>query len=278
MIRASDSHSSIRPWRGWAAGREAVIPILQAIQAHYRYLPPEALERVCELTEITPAAIAGVSTFYTQFRHQPVGRHIDPRLPRHGLPRERGRGGPGRLPAPPADRRRRRYRRRRAVHRRESGLPGLLHAGPGDADRRRHLRRHRPRIAWPRCSTISRSSTPSGAPRRGARRRRRRSRWARSASAWAPAASPREAARCIRPSSGRLPQAARRPWSRRWAASACAIKRRWSSWSPAGGPHAAVRQGRCRRAPRRSCCAQFKPQGHRAAGRLHASRAGSTAC
>jgi len=57
-------------------GPEAVIPILQAIQAHYRWLPPEALRRVCEITQITPAAIAGVSTFYTQFRHRPVGRHI----------------------------------------------------------------------------------------------------------------------------------------------------------------------------------------------------------
>ena len=55
---------------------DAVIPILQAIQAHYRFLPQEALERVCGLTEITPAAITGVSTFYTQFRHRPVGRHI----------------------------------------------------------------------------------------------------------------------------------------------------------------------------------------------------------
>ena len=55
---------------------EAVIPILQAIQDHYRYLPPEALRRVCDLTEITPALVAGVSTFYTQFRHQPMGRHL----------------------------------------------------------------------------------------------------------------------------------------------------------------------------------------------------------
>ena len=57
-------------------GREGAIPILQAIQAHYRWLPPEALRRVCEITEITLAEIAGVSTFYTQFRHRPVGRHI----------------------------------------------------------------------------------------------------------------------------------------------------------------------------------------------------------
>ena len=55
---------------------EAVIPILQAIQSHFRYLPREAMERVCRLTEITPATIEGVSTFYTQFRHQPVGKHI----------------------------------------------------------------------------------------------------------------------------------------------------------------------------------------------------------
>lgn len=56
-------------------GREKVLEILQAIQGHYRYLPKEALERVCELTEITPASIAGVSTFYGQFRHRPSGRH-----------------------------------------------------------------------------------------------------------------------------------------------------------------------------------------------------------
>src|SRR3990172_904504 len=55
---------------------EAVIAILQAIQEHYRYLPQEALEQVCRITDITPATITGVSTFYSQFRHQPVGRHM----------------------------------------------------------------------------------------------------------------------------------------------------------------------------------------------------------
>jgi NADH-quinone oxidoreductase subunit F len=57
-------------------GPEAVIPILQALQAHYRYLPDPALRRVCELTQITPARIAGVASFYTQFRHQPMGEHL----------------------------------------------------------------------------------------------------------------------------------------------------------------------------------------------------------
>ena len=56
--------------------KEKVLEILQAIQGEFGFLPKEGLERVCELTEITPAAIAGVSTFYNQFRHRPAGRHI----------------------------------------------------------------------------------------------------------------------------------------------------------------------------------------------------------
>ena len=57
-------------------GVETAIPILQAIQTHYGYLPDEALKRVCALTDITPAQIAGVSTFYAQFRRTPAGKHI----------------------------------------------------------------------------------------------------------------------------------------------------------------------------------------------------------
>ncbi len=53
----------------------ATIAILQAIQGEYRWLPPETLRRVCERTDITPAAIAGVSTFYSQFRHRPMGEY-----------------------------------------------------------------------------------------------------------------------------------------------------------------------------------------------------------
>ena len=59
-------------------GREqrAVIPILHEIQSHFRYLPQQALERVCETTHITPARIEGVSSFYSHFRHEPVGEHL----------------------------------------------------------------------------------------------------------------------------------------------------------------------------------------------------------
>jgi NADH-quinone oxidoreductase subunit F len=56
--------------------KEAVIPILQAIQKHYNYLPEEALKQVCDNTEITPAEIIGVASFYSQFRFQPAGKHL----------------------------------------------------------------------------------------------------------------------------------------------------------------------------------------------------------
>ena len=55
---------------------ESAIPILQAIQEHYGYLPQAALARVCETTEITPARLAGVASFYSEFRHKPAGRHL----------------------------------------------------------------------------------------------------------------------------------------------------------------------------------------------------------
>ncbi|HUU43981.1 MAG TPA: NAD(P)H-dependent oxidoreductase subunit E [Planctomycetota bacterium] len=54
----------------------AAIPILQAVQKEFRYLPREALEHVCAHSDITPSRMAGISTFYGQFRHRPLGRHL----------------------------------------------------------------------------------------------------------------------------------------------------------------------------------------------------------
>ncbi len=61
-----------------STGREAekVIPVLQEVQNRLNYLPSEALKHICKVTEITPGQISGVSTFYSQFRHMPVGKHI----------------------------------------------------------------------------------------------------------------------------------------------------------------------------------------------------------
>lgn len=58
------------------SGPEAAIPILQAIQEKYRFLPMEALEHVCATTEISSTELFGVATFYAQFRMTPVGEHI----------------------------------------------------------------------------------------------------------------------------------------------------------------------------------------------------------
>jgi NADH-quinone oxidoreductase subunit F len=55
--------------------KDKVIPILQRVQEKLGYLPSEALKYICEVTEITPGQISGVSTFYSQFRHLPAGKH-----------------------------------------------------------------------------------------------------------------------------------------------------------------------------------------------------------
>ena len=59
-------------------GREpaALIPILQAVQKEYKFLPEPALKRICELSDITPAQLEGVSSFFSQFRRTPVGKHM----------------------------------------------------------------------------------------------------------------------------------------------------------------------------------------------------------
>jgi len=57
-------------------GPEATIALLQAVQAHFHYLPQEALEYICSKTGISAAQLTGVATFYTQFRHRPVGKHM----------------------------------------------------------------------------------------------------------------------------------------------------------------------------------------------------------
>jgi NADH-quinone oxidoreductase subunit F len=51
-----------------------LIPILQAIQEKYHYLPETALRRIPEITDIRAASIMGVATFYDYFRLKPAGK------------------------------------------------------------------------------------------------------------------------------------------------------------------------------------------------------------
>jgi NADH-quinone oxidoreductase subunit E len=53
-----------------------LIPLLQAAQDSYGYIPPLAIEQISEATVIPTAEIYGVITFYKQFRLKPLGRHL----------------------------------------------------------------------------------------------------------------------------------------------------------------------------------------------------------
>ncbi len=56
--------------------KKSLIPILQAIQNEYNYLPEEALKYLAENSSITSSEIISVASFYTQFRLKPAGEHI----------------------------------------------------------------------------------------------------------------------------------------------------------------------------------------------------------
>lgn len=56
--------------------RGALIPLLQQVQAEIGYLPPEVLARIAERSGVSAARVFGVASFYSQFRLEPVGRHI----------------------------------------------------------------------------------------------------------------------------------------------------------------------------------------------------------
>ena len=55
--------------------RETLIPILQAVQEVFGYLPEEALGAVAAHLGVSAAKVYGVATFYNQFRLLPVGKH-----------------------------------------------------------------------------------------------------------------------------------------------------------------------------------------------------------
>lgn len=59
-----------------AARRETLIPILQAVQEVFGFLPEESLDIIAAHLNISSAKVYGVATFYNQFRLLPVGKHI----------------------------------------------------------------------------------------------------------------------------------------------------------------------------------------------------------
>jgi NADH-quinone oxidoreductase subunit E len=53
-----------------------LVPILQAVQEEYRYLPQEVLTYVATALEVSPARVFGVATFYSHFAIKPKGKHL----------------------------------------------------------------------------------------------------------------------------------------------------------------------------------------------------------
>jgi NADH-quinone oxidoreductase subunit E len=53
-----------------------LIPILQGVQNEYGYIPKEAFIKINKELGLELASMYGVATFYSQFRLNPVGKHI----------------------------------------------------------------------------------------------------------------------------------------------------------------------------------------------------------
>ncbi len=62
----------------WRHGGEPgmLIPLLQAAQDSYGYVPALAIEQIAMATGVPASEVYGVITFYRQFRLKPLGRHV----------------------------------------------------------------------------------------------------------------------------------------------------------------------------------------------------------
>ena len=53
---------------------DVLISLLQAVQARFGYLPPEAMGVVARQARVPKSRVYGVASFYSQFRFNPVGK------------------------------------------------------------------------------------------------------------------------------------------------------------------------------------------------------------
>ena len=61
---------------GHGRDRARLVPILQAVQEEYRYLPEEVMTLVATSLGIPPARVYGVATFYSHFALEPKGKYV----------------------------------------------------------------------------------------------------------------------------------------------------------------------------------------------------------
>lgn len=64
ILHAADKH------------REALIPVLQAVQEHYGYVPPNTISQISQALGLFPTEVQAVVTFYAQFSLTPRGKNV----------------------------------------------------------------------------------------------------------------------------------------------------------------------------------------------------------
>ena len=55
---------------------DMLVPVLQAAQEEFKYLPQDVMMCIAQGLNIPPAKVYGVATFYAHFTLEPKGRHI----------------------------------------------------------------------------------------------------------------------------------------------------------------------------------------------------------
>jgi NADH-quinone oxidoreductase subunit E len=55
--------------------RSAIMPLLHFVQSISGYVTPEGIEAIAEKLELSTAEVTAVSTFYTQYKSEPVGEY-----------------------------------------------------------------------------------------------------------------------------------------------------------------------------------------------------------
>lgn len=68
--------SVLRILENYQYDRSKLVPILQAVQEEYRYLPQEVMTFVATSLDLSPARVYGVATFYSHFALEPKGKYV----------------------------------------------------------------------------------------------------------------------------------------------------------------------------------------------------------
>ncbi len=61
---------------GYPSARSALLPALYVAEREMGWLSPDAMVAVADALELSPATVRGVATFYSMYKHRPLGRHL----------------------------------------------------------------------------------------------------------------------------------------------------------------------------------------------------------